>query len=204
MELTLLDPNIAYLFLVSFFFLAGIAILTPGTGLLEVGAIIALVLAGWGVTSLPINIWALIILVAGVIPSLVAVRLTNTRLFLYISIASLVIGSAFLFRAEAWWQPAVHPLLALVVSGAAGGLYWLVTVRILQAESAPPSHDLGRLMGQTGEVKSRITPDESGSVQILGELWTARSSSTLEDGEIARVVGRMGFVLEVEPLDEEE
>lgn len=200
----MLDPNIAYLFLVSFFFLAGIAILTPGTGLLEVGAIIALVLAGWGVSTLPINLWALIILVAGVIPFLIVVRITNKKLFLYISITSLVIGSAFLFRADTWWQPAAHPLLALVVSGAVGGLYWLVTVRILQAESAPPSHDLGRLIGETGEVKATITPDENGSVQVLGELWTARSSTTLEEGSIAKVVGRMGFVLDVEPLEEDE
>lgn len=202
MDISLLDPNLAYVFLVSFFFLAGIAILAPGTGILEIGAILALILAGWGVYTLPINTWALIILILGVIPFLIAVRFSSKMVFLGISIASLVIGSTFLFKAGAWWQPAVHPLLGIVVSGIIGGFYWLVTVRVLQAEAAPPTHDLGRLIGKTGEVKSRITADEEGSIQVMGELWTARSSTTLEEGTMVKVVDRMGFVLEVEALDE--
>jgi len=202
MDLSLLDPNLAYIFLVSFFFLAGIAILTPGTGILEIGAILSLVLAGWGVYTLPTNTWALIILILGVIPFLIAVRFSSRMIFLGISIASLVIGATFLFRSDVWWRPAVHPALGVVVSGIVGGFYWLVTVRVLQAEAAPPSHDLGRLIGKTGEVRSSISPDEDGSIQVLGELWTARSSSPLEEGEMVKVVDRMGFVLEVEPLDE--
>ncbi len=203
MDFSILDPNTAYLFLVSFFFLAGIAILTPGTGLLEVGAIMTLILAGWGVYTLPINTWALIILVLGVIPFIVAVRLSNKMIFLAISIGSLVIGSLYLFQADTWWKPAIHPLLGLVASGIVGGFYWLVTVRVLQAEAAPPSHDLGRLIGEKGEVKSKIKEGEEGSVQVLGELWTARSSTPLEEGAIIKIVDRMGFVLEVEPLEED-
>ncbi|MFO8035068.1 MAG: NfeD family protein [Anaerolineales bacterium] len=203
MNFSILDPNIAYLFLASFFFLAGIAILTPGTGLLEVGAIVALILAGWGVYTLPINTWALIILILGVIPFIIAVRISTKIYFLAVSIGSLVIGSLFLFRSDTWWKPAIHPLLGLVVSGIVGGFYWLVTVRVLQAEAAPPSHDLGRLIGEEGEVKSEIKEGEEGSVQVLGELWTARSSTPLEEGAVIKVVDRMGFVLEVEPLEED-
>lgn len=202
MDVTFLDPNLAYIFLVSFFFLAGTAILTPGTGLLEIGAILALILAGWGISMLPTNTWALIILILGVIPFLVAVRVSSRMLYLGISIASLVVGSTFLFKAGAWWKPAVHPVLGVVVSGMVGGFFWLVTVRVLQAEAAPPSHDLGRLIGKEGEVRSRIPEGEEGSVQVMGERWTARSSTTLEEGEMVRVVDRMGFVLEVEPLEE--
>lgn len=118
-----LDPNIAYLFLVAGFSLAIMAILTPGTGLFEIGALFALLLAGWGVYNLPVNYWALAVLLLGVIPFILAVRRSGRMLFLVIALLALVFGSAYLFRGEMWWQPAVNPILALVVSLLMGGFF---------------------------------------------------------------------------------
>ena len=200
----LLDPNLAYLFMVAFFFLAGIAILTPGTGLLEVGALFALVLTGWGIYSLPINVWALILLILGVLPFILAVRASKKILYLSISIASLVIGSSFLFKSGTWWRPAVNPILSLLTSALVGGFFWISTVRILEAEAAPPAHDLTRLIGSEGEARTDfINWEEEGSVQVLGELWSARSSTPIKEGDLIKVIDRMGFTLEVEPLEEE-
>ena len=203
MNITLLEPNLAYLFLVSFFFLAGIAILSPGTGLLEVGALITLVAAGWGVYTLPINEWALAILLLGVFPFIIAVRRSQNKLYLAISIASLVIGSSFLFQSDVWWKPAVHPVLALVVSAIGGGFFWLISVRTIEAEMAPPSHDLDRLIGVRGEARSYLDEEEEGSVLVRGEMWSARGTAPIQEGDPIRVVGRMGLVLEVEPSDPE-
>lgn len=200
----LLDPSLVYLFLVAFFFLAGIAILTPGTGLLEVGAIITLVLAAWGVNTLPTNFWALILLSLGVLPFVIAVRASKKVLYLVVSIASLVVGSLFLFKSDVWWRPAVNPILSLLTSGLVGGFFWVAAVRIFEAESATPSHDLGRLVGATGEARSDIKSwGEEGSVQVSGELWSARSKTPIKEGEYVKVIGRKGFALEVEPLEEE-
>ncbi len=64
----ILDPNVAYLLIVIGFILTIFAILTPGTGIFEVGAVIVLGLAAWRVLELEINVWALIVLVAGIVP----------------------------------------------------------------------------------------------------------------------------------------
>lgn len=198
-----LDPNLVYLFLVAFFFLAGIAILTPGTGLLEVGALLTLVLAGWGISNLSVNVWALILLSLGVLPFVIAVRASKKVLYLVGSIASLVIGSLFLFKSDVWWRPTVNPILSILTSGLLGGFLWIATVRIFEAEAAAPSHDLERLVGATGEARSEIKGwGEEGSVQVLGELWTARSERPVKKGEYVKVVGRTGFALEVEHLEE--
>lgn len=202
MEAAFLDPNLAYLFLVAFFFLAGIAILTPGTGLLEVGALVTLIAAGWGVYTLPINIWALILLLLGVFPFIIAVRQSQKMLYLVISVASLVLGSSFLFKSEIWWRPAVHPVLAAVVSVIVGGFFWIISVRTIEAELAPPSHNLGRLIGVRGEARSYLDQQTEGSVQVLGELWSARATEPIQEGEPVLVVDRMGLVLEVSPVKE--
>jgi len=69
-------------------------------GLLELGALFLLVLAGWQVYNLPFNLWALVILAVGVIPFIVAVRKSKKLVYLVVAIASVVIGSSFLFRVK--------------------------------------------------------------------------------------------------------
>ncbi len=200
-ENLLLNPNIAYCFLVGGFSLALMAILTPGTGLLEIGAFFSLLLAGYGVYNLPINYWALVVLLLGVFPFIWAVRKSGQMIYLGISILALVAGSAYLFSGDVWWQPAVHPVLALLVSLLVGGFFWIVARKTLEADSAPPSHDLSALNGALGEAKSEIHYE--GSAQVLGELWAARSENPIPDGSAIRVVGREGFILEVEKVDKE-
>ena len=194
----LLNPNLAYLFLVGGFSMALMAIFTPGTGLLELGAFFGLLLAGYGVYSLPINYWALAILILGVFPFIWAVRKSGQLIYLGISILALVLGSAFLFRDDTWWQPAVNPILTLVTSIIAGGFFWIVATKTLEAGAAPPSHDLGVLIVAIGEAKSDI--HHEGSAQVHGELWAVRSEKPLPAGAAIRVVERTGFVLEVEEV----
>ncbi|MEW6716020.1 MAG: NfeD family protein [Chloroflexota bacterium] len=197
----LLNPNVAYLFLVGGLFFAVIAVLTPGTGLIEIGAMFALALAGWGVYNLPINLWALIVLILGVFPFLIAVRKSRNVIYLVVSIAAFVIGSVFLFREATWWKPSVHPVLAVMASGLAAVFFWVIVTKTLDAEAVRPVHDLEKVIGVVGETKTVV--HESGSVQVLGELWTARSARPIPEGVPIRVVGREGFVLEVEPQDED-
>ena len=196
MEEILLNPNLVYLFIVGGFSLAFMAILAPGTGILEIAGLFALLLAGWGIFHLPINYWALAVLIVGVFPPVFALRKTKKKYFLAISVVSLVIGSAFLLQGAHWYSLAVNMGLAIVVSVFIGGLFWIITQKTLEADAAPPSHDLSTLIGAIGEAKSNI--HHEGSVQVNKELWTARSNDPIEAGARIRVIDREGFVLVVE------
>ena len=81
---SLLNPNLAYLLLVASFWLIMMSIFSPGTGVFEVGTVISLVLAGWQVYSLPFNWWALVILIVGVVPFLIAVRRSGKLIYLVV------------------------------------------------------------------------------------------------------------------------
>jgi len=194
----LLTPNVAYLLLVAGFFFAILALFAPGTGILEVAALLTLVLAGWEVYNLPINLWALIVLLMGVFPFLLALRRSQRLVFLMVSILTLVVGSAFLFRGEGW-LPAVNPFLALVVSAMVSGFLWILTTKTLEASQVRPEHDLAKLDGAVGEAKTEI--NHEGSVQVAGELWTARSDKHIPAGAKVHVIGREGLVLVVEVLE---
>ena len=192
----LLNPNLAYLLLVAGFLFAMLAIFSPGTGFLEIAALVSFVLAGWIIIYLPINWWALLILVIGVFPFLLAVRFSKKLYFLVISIIALIVGSVFIFDAPGW-KPAVNPVLATIVSSLVAVFVWIVATKYLQVANQPPSHDLASLIGKVGEARSDI--EDEGSVYVGGEMWTARSSQPISSGTRIKVIDRQGLVLIVEP-----
>jgi membrane-bound serine protease (ClpP class) len=191
----LLDPNIAYLLLVVGAFLGLLAVVAPGTGMLEVSAGFCLLLATYAITQLEINWWALVILVVSLVPFGLVFRLRQRGLLLALTNLGLVAGSVFLFR-EPGGAPAVNPVLAAIVSVAVSILVWLMITKTLEAHHARPSHNLDSVVGLTGEAKSNV--HEEGSVQIAGELWSARSDKPIPMGSPVSVISREGFILVVE------
>lgn len=196
----LLNPNVAYVLLVLGSILTMLAILTPGSGVLEVGAFFSLAFAAFIAYRVGINPWALIVLILSIAPFIYATRRPKRRLWLVGSIVMMLGASLYLFNTEGW-LPNVNPILAIAVSLLAGGFLWLVVGKTVQAHSARPSHDLGSLIGQIGETKTRV--HESGSAQVAGELWSVRSEKEIPAGKPIRVVGREGFILLVEKADQE-
>ncbi len=191
----LLEPNVAYLILLGGVLLGLMAIVTPGTGLFEVGAFFCLALAGYAVYNLSFNWWALVILVLSIIPFIYAIQKPKREPYLGFSILLLVIGSVFLFAVNGW-KPAVNPFIALVTSGLLSVFLWIVVRKTTQAAAVRPVHDLEALTGLTGEARSKI--HEEGSVYVSGEMWSAKSDKAIPAGSSIRVVRREGFILVVE------
>lgn len=199
----LLNPNIAYLVLAFGLVVTVLAILSPGTGVLEIGALLVLGLVAWMVYNLSFNWWALITLVLGMLFFTLAVRWPRQRTYLVIAIAAIVVGSAYLFPGEEWWMPAVNPFLAIIVSLLMGGFFWVAAQKILEARQAPPHLDLNQVVGEDGEAKTDI--QQEGTVLIGSELWSARSAEEAQlipRGARVKVIAREGFILTVAPLEE--
>ncbi len=194
----LFDPNVAYLLLISGTLVLIVALLTPGTGLLELTAVFLLLLAGYSATQLAVNIWAIALWGIGIVFFGLSVRRTkHTGLWLALALLAMTVGSVFIFRTPLGGS-AVSPWLAATASFFVGGFGWIVTRKILEAESQPPAHDLNRLLGQIGEARTAIAPE--GTVFVAGEMWTARSQQPIAPGQMVRVVAREGLILLVEPV----
>lgn len=193
----LLDPNVAYLILVIGIFLAILALVSPGTGLLELGALFAIVLSGYAVYNLPVNWWALGVLVLGVFPFLLAVRKSGHWAYLLVSLVALAVGSIFLFRTDSG-GPAVSPALATVTVIITTSLLWVLTRKGLEAIHLKPEHQK-KLEGQVGEAKTDIFHE--GAVYAGGESWSATSQKLIRAGTRVRVIHKDGFVLEVEEIE---
>jgi len=191
----LLDPNVAYLILLGSVLLAMLALAAPGTGLFEVGAFFCIALAGYAIYHLSFNWWALVLLALSIVPFVYAIQKPKRELYLALSILLLVVGSVFMFPRQEG-QAVVNPVVAIVASGLVAGFLWVAVRKSLEAANVRPSHDLEGLVGQIGEARTKV--NEDGSVQVAGELWSARSEKSIPAGSSIRVVGREGFVLIVE------
>jgi membrane-bound serine protease (ClpP class) len=200
-----IDPNIVYLLLAAGLFFTVLAIFNPGTGLLEILALLVLFASGWGIYTLVernlINWWSLLVTVVGMVLLLLAMRRPKQPAYLIVSIVCIVLGSAYLVRSDVWYVPGVNPYLALIVSVLSASFFWVAGNKVLEARSIRPTHDLGALVGALGDAKTAIHAD--GSVQVAGELWSAHSDDPIPNGAQVRVVERDGFTLKVEAVDDE-
>ena len=194
----LLDPNVAYLFLLGGVLMAMLALAAPGTGLFEVGALFCLALAGYGIYNLSFNWWALALILMSVVPFVYSLQKPKRELYLGISIVVLIIGSIFLFPSQTG-GPAVNLFVAFIASVLVAGFLWIAVSKSIQAANTRPSHDLDALIGQVGEAKTKIL--DEGSVQVGSELWSARSANPITIGSSVRIVRREGFILVVEKID---
>ena len=197
-----LNPDFAYLVLVAAGMLIFLAVITPGTGMLEVGALFALIFTGYAIYYLPVNIWAVVILLLGFPPFVIAMRSKKNWIpYLIIAILFFEVGSAYFFQSDSWWKPAVNPILALVVILLTGGYLWISVRKAIEIWLMPARQDLGTLIGKAGEAKTEIYAE--GTAQIAGELWSVRSDRPIPTGANVRVVERDGFILVVQQMAEE-
>ena len=194
----LLDPNVAYLALMGMVLMGFLSLATPGTGLIELGALICAVVSTYTISKLSINLWALVLLGLSVIPFLIAIQKSKRELFLILSILLMVVGSVFIFPAPKGGI-AVNPLLAAVTSTLVTGFIWMAIRKSIEAASVRPIHDLDGLIGKVGKARTAIY--ENGSVQVNGELWSAQSENSIPAGSQVRVVRRNGFIVLVEKIN---
>ncbi len=196
---TLLNANVAYLLLVLGFILVFLALVTPGTHLMEAGALFLLFLAGYEIYFLGVNYWGLVVLLLSLVPFIYALRRPQQGWALALAILLLIAGSLYLFPGHGF-IPAVNPVLAVVVSLFTAGFLWISVNKGMQAVRARPLQDPERLVGQVGQARTDI--QDVGSVQRASELWSARSASAIPAGSRVRVVRREGFTLVVELQDQ--
>ncbi|MBP9041304.1 MAG: NfeD family protein, partial [Anaerolineaceae bacterium] len=89
-----------------------------------------------------------------------------------------------------------------VVSIVAVGLLWIIARKGIEALKMTPAQDLSILIGKTGEARTDILYE--GTIYVGGEEWTARSQELIRKGALARVTGREGLLLLVEPVKDKQ
>ncbi|PKO14166.1 MAG: hypothetical protein CVU39_15345 [Chloroflexi bacterium HGW-Chloroflexi-10] len=195
----ILDPNISFVLLVGGLLFSVLALLTPGTGVMELGGLFALILAGYGIISSPVHLWALIIL-APFIPLMFFYRKQKKTYQLILAIILLNAGSYMLFR-NASNGFAVSPILALIVFLVDAPIFWFLSKKIVEALDHKPDFNPNLVIGMIGEAKTNIFHE--GTVFVGRENWSSKSRKKISVGKKVRVIGKEGLTLFVEEVEHE-
>jgi len=191
----LLDPNVGYLLLMAGVVLATLAVAAPGTGIPEVLALAFLGTAAYIAAKIGINWWALVILLAAIVPLVISIRKPKLGWLLILSLVGIVFGSAYLFPTLGL-LPSVNLILVIVASVLVIGFIWFASRKVIQAAKVKPFHNPDKVIGMNGYTKTAV--HDSGSVQVGSELYSARSEKEIPAGKWVVVTGRQGFTLLIE------
>jgi membrane-bound serine protease (ClpP class) len=191
------DPTIAYLLLI--LGLAGLyfEFSTPGAILPGVLGAIALILALYAFSQLPINYAGVLLILLGIVLFIAEIKVVSHGVLTAGGLTSMVLGSLMLIDA-----PAPYMRISLwAILGTAGGtaLFFLFVVGAgVKALRARTVTGMEGLIGEVGVVRARLAP--RGQVFLRGELWTAEAEGEVEAGESVRVTGVDGLTLRVVPV----
>ena len=179
-------------------FLAGLAgigfeIFHPGVVLPGALGAVALVVALFGFSVIPISWGGLLLMLLGVALLVIDVHVTSHGALTVAGLISLAVGSLLLFQNA----PGYHTSKPLVVGVAVGlGAAWAFAIsKAVQVRHRPVAVGPQLIAGSVGEVRGE------GLVYVNGELWQARTPNgeMLRPGERVRVESLDGLVLTVHP-----
>jgi membrane-bound serine protease (ClpP class) len=170
---------------------------TVSIGIAGVVGALALVGACYGFSHLPVQWWAVALIVVAMTGFAIDVQATTLGAWTFIGALALVVGSITLYGGSSrldppWWT------IALVCAGTVVFMLSGMTAMVRSRFSTPT---IGRedLIGELGAAEVGIDPD--GVVRIRDALWQARTNraTPIEQGQTVRVVSVRGILLEVEP-----
>ena len=194
---TLTSPAIAYLLLMAGLCLIVFEFFTAAIGLAGAVGALAVVGAFVGFSHLPVQWWAVALLMVAIIGFSVDNQAGGTGAWTVIAVVCLLVGSIFLYGGSsrldvAWWTT------LLVIAGTV--LFMLAAVpAAIRSRFSTPTVGREAMIGEMGVAEVDVDPD--GVVRVRDALWRARTNraTPISAGEPARVIEVDGLVLEVEP-----
>jgi len=194
------DPNIAYLLL-----LIGLAGLyfefsTPGAILPGVIGGISLLLAFFGLSTLPVNYTGILLIIFSIILFIAEIKIMSHGMLTVGGVISLALGSFMLFDTS---EPALRVSLQVLLPAVlvASGFFIVVILMAVKAQLRKHYSGTESMIEGQGEAGTAINGE--GKVFFQGEYWTAQSDQFIPQGAKVKIKKVEGLKLIVEEIKKE-
>jgi len=198
-EHSLTSPSVVFLLLVVGLSLMVFEFFTVGIGLAGLVGAAAVVGALFGCSHLPVNAWALALILLSTFGFAVDVQAGHQGFWTGVGFVGLLVGALRLFGGSAALDVPLW-LVALLFVGQLIFMLGGMTIAVRNRFSIPT---VGRdsMIGELGQARTDLKPD--GVVTVRGAPWRARTNraTPVAAGGSIRVVAVDRLVLEVEPGD---
>ena len=185
----LTNPNVVFLLLAVGTQALLIELSNPGGWIPGFIGVVSLALAFYGMGVLSVNWFGLVFIVLAFVLFILDIKTPTHGALTVAGAASLVIGALVLFNSPG--TPNFFRVNVPLVIGTSAALtlgFATILAFALRAQKRPLVMGVETLVGQVGEVR---TPD---SVQVAGEMWSARAAEgALEPGDLVEVLAVNGL-----------
>jgi membrane-bound serine protease (ClpP class) len=195
------DPNISYILLL--IGLAGLyfELSTPGAILPGVIGGISLLLAFFGLSTLPVNYTGILLIIFGVILFFAEIKIMSHGILTVGGIISLIMGSLLLFDTG---EPALRVSLQVLIPAVLVVSCFFIVVIWMAIKAQLRKHFTGAeaMIGIEAEAMTDIA--DAGKVFLQGQYWNAASEKPVKKGAKVRIVKVAGLCLTVEEIKKEQ
>ena len=179
-------PNIAYLLLSLGTLALTIELWSPGAILPGVVGGVALLLAFFAFSVLPVNAAGLLLILFGLLLLVLEIKVTSYGVLTGGGLVSLVFGSMILMDSPLPELQLDLGVVLPVVLGFAAIAVFLVRLSVA-AQRQPPLTGQAAMIGETGKALTVIAPERLGQVAAHGEIWNATAEESIPEGARVRV-----------------
>ena len=190
-------PEAAFFFLVLGLTIASFEFFAIGPGVAAGVAAISLLLAGWGIVTLPVKWWAVALAVLGWALLTAAYQKGGVLVLTMLGAVMLQVAGSFYVEGSGQIDPRWYLVLPSVLAALFFFLLAMPTVQRARFSTRTIGRDV--LIGERGIAVDGFDPD--GVVEVRGARWraTAHREAGLVAGSEILVSGVDGMFLEVEP-----
>ena len=189
------NPNVAYLLMMLgilgiFFEISQPGVILPGV----IGAI-AILLAFFALSTLPVNYVGVLLILLAVVLFILEVKVVSYGMLSIGGIISMAFGSLMLIDSSEPYLQISRAVIAATVAVSAS-FFLFATWMVVRTQRRPVTSGQEGMVGECGQVTEAI--DGTGQIFVHGEYWRARSKEQIAAGEEVIVVAlRDGLELDV-------
>ena len=191
------NPNIAYILMLLGIYGLFFELANPGYVLPGVIGGISILLALYALQVLPVNYAGLGLMLLGIALIVGELFMPSFGILGIGGVSAFVLGSVLLFDRDSGHLAVSMPLI-IAVSALSAGFFLIVIRSLYAARRRPVVAGAEELIGATGTIAADFSG--SGIIHIHGEQWNAQAATPMHGGDSARVTGRDGLTLLVEPI----
>lgn len=204
--MVLASPDLVFLLLAIGVQAILIELSTPGGWVAGFVGVICVALAVYGMGALPVNWFGAVFLVVAFVLFILDIKAPTHGALTVAGVVSFIAGALILFNSPN--VPSFQRVSIPLVVGtgiAIGGIFLVILTFAIRAQSAPLRVlSTANLPGKVGVAKTDV--GEEGTVQLGGELWSARAvrgNAPIRKGETVEVVEMEGMILHVRSSGQE-
>ncbi|MEW6095489.1 MAG: nodulation protein NfeD [bacterium] len=196
------EPNIAYILLMLGIYGLIYEFASPGIGLGAVCGGICLILAFFGLQSLPINLAGVLLIILGCILLLLEVFAPSHGILAIGGVVSLTFGSFMLIDSSAAPFITISWKLILSMLIFTSVFFFIGIGAAIRAHRLKVTTGEEGIVGEIATAKTKISKE--GLVFAQGEIWNAvvEGEEVIEEEEKVKIVGMEGLKLKVRRLEE--